>query len=99
MKIQTSILYLILVLLSGCAKAPTVKLLDNLGNYHFPITTSNEQAQRYFDQGLRWAYAFNHQESILSFKQAAQSDTECAMCYWGIAYALGSNINAKMEDD
>ncbi|MGZ8223541.1 MAG: hypothetical protein ACXW0H_00250 [Methylobacter sp.] len=98
MKIQTSILYLILVLLSGCAKAPTVKLLDNLGNYHFPITTSNEQAQRYFDQGLRWAYAFNHQESILSFKQAAQSDTECAMCYWGIAYALGPNINAKMED-
>lgn len=98
MKIHTSILCLTLALLSGCANAPTVKLLDNLGNHHFPITTNNEPAQRYFDQGLRWSYAFNHQESIRSFRQAAQFDTECVMCYWGIAYALGPNINAKMED-
>ncbi|MDD5580132.1 MAG: hypothetical protein PHY16_12740 [Methylobacter sp.] len=98
MKIQTSILCLIMALLTGCANTPSVKLQDNLGNHHFPITTDDELAQRYFDQGLRWSYAFNHQESIRSFRQAAQFDTNCAMCYWGIAYALGPNINAKMED-
>ena len=84
----------------GAAKAGTrVPLYDNLGKHHYRITTSVPMAQRYFDQGLRLYYAFNHQESIRSFEEAARLDPTCAMAPWGIALALGPNINAPMEDD
>ena len=63
----------------------------------YPITTKNEMAQRYFDQGLRWSYAFNHPEAIRAFRKAQEIDPECAMCYWGEAFALGPNINAPMD--
>lgn len=72
-------------------------LFDNLGFLHHPITTTSEQAQRYFDQGLRLVYAFNHEEAIRSFEAAAQEDPQAAMPYWGIALALGPNINSAME--
>lgn len=72
-------------------------LFDNLGSLHHPITTTSEQAQRYFDQGLRLIYAFNHEEAIRSFEAAAQFDSQAAMPYWGIALALGPNINSPME--
>jgi tetratricopeptide (TPR) repeat protein len=75
--------------------APT--LFDNLGSLHHPITTTSEQAQRFFDQGLRLVYAFNHEEAIRSFEAAAQLDSQAAMPYWGIALALGPNINSEME--
>ena len=72
-------------------------LFDNLGSLHHPITTASEQAQRYFDQGLRLVYAFNHEEAIRSFEAAAHLDSQAAMPYWGIALALGPNINSAME--
>ena len=72
-------------------------LFDNLGSLHHPITTTSEQAQRYFDQGLRLIYAFNHEEAIRSFEAAAQQDPQAAMPYWGMALALGPNINGAME--
>ena len=72
-------------------------LFDNLGSLHHPITTTSEQAQRYFDQGLRLVYAFNHEEAIRSFEAAIQQDPQAAMPYWGIALALGPNINRAME--
>jgi len=72
-------------------------LFDNLGSLHHPITTTSEQAQRFFDQGLRLVYAFNHEEAIRSFEAAAQLDSQAAMPYWGIALALGPNINSEME--
>ena len=72
-------------------------LFDNLGSLHHPITTTSEQAQRYFDQGLRLVYAFNHEEAIRSFEAAAHLDSQAAMPYWGIALALGPNINRAME--
>ena len=72
-------------------------LFNNLGSLHHPITTTSEQAQRYFDQGLRLVYAFNHEEAIRSFEAAAQQDPQAAMPYWGIALALGPNINSAME--
>ncbi|MEK7352424.1 MAG: hypothetical protein AAB177_16255, partial [Nitrospirota bacterium] len=72
-------------------------LFDNLGSLHHPITTTSEQAQRYFDQGLRLVYAFNHEEAIRSFEVAAHLDPQAAMPYWGIALALGPNINSAME--
>lgn len=80
---------------AGQAAAPP--LFDNLGSHHHPITTTSEQAQRYFDQGLRLVYAFNHEEAIRSFEAAAQQDPQAAMPYWGIALALGPNINSAME--
>src|SRR5687768_6538509 len=72
-------------------------IYDNLGTLHREITTRSQVAQQYFDQGLRLTYAFNHDEAIKSFKQALKHDSACAMCYWGIAYALGPNINLPMD--
>ena len=77
------------------AEAPP--LFDNLGSLHHPITTTSEQAQRYFDQGLRLVYAFNHEGAVRSFEAAAQEDPQAAMAYWGMALALGPNINSAME--
>jgi tetratricopeptide (TPR) repeat protein len=75
----------------------TTPLYDNLGTLHHTITTQSDVAQRYFDQGLRLTYAFNHDEAIKSFKEGLKQDSTCAMCYWGIAYALGPNINLPMD--
>ncbi len=74
----------------------SVPLFDNLGSLHHPITTASEQAQRYFDQGLRLVFAFNHEEAVHSFEEAARLDPSAAMAYWGIALALGPNINQSM---
>jgi tetratricopeptide (TPR) repeat protein len=78
-------------------QSDAVPLFDNLGTLHHPITTSNSLAQQYFDQGLRLVYAFNHEEAIRAFEEAARIDPNAAMAYWGIAYALGPNINAPMD--
>ena len=72
-------------------------LLDNLGSLHHPIATTSEQAQSYFDQGLRLVYAFNHEEANRSFEAAAQQDAHAAMPYWGIELALSPNINRPRE--
>ena len=72
-------------------------LFDNLGNLHHPISTSSPEAQQYFDQGLRLVFAFNHEEAINSFEEAARLDPKAAMAYWGIALALGPNINLPMD--
>lgn len=72
-------------------------LWDNLGTLHYPVTTSGALAQRYFDQGLRLTYAFNHTEARRAFRQAQRLDPRCALCYWGEALVLGPNINAPMD--
>lgn len=76
--------------LAARAGAP---LFDGMGNHEHPITTSNPDAQRYFNQGLVIDFAFNHAESIRSFRAAQRLDENCAMCFWGEALALGPNIN------
>lgn len=76
--------------LAARAGAP---LFDGMGEHHHPITTRDPDAQRYFDQGLVIDFAFNHAESVRSFRAAQKLDPECAMCYWGEALALGPNIN------
>src|SRR5687768_9516028 len=81
------------------ADAPKAPLFDNLGDHHYAVTTASPEAQRYFDQGMRLSYAFNHAEAIRAFKQAAAIDPDCAMCYWGVAYALGPNINAPLTPE
>ncbi|MBD8488728.1 hypothetical protein IFO69_08230 [Echinicola sp. CAU 1574] len=78
------------------SKAP---LFEGLEVIHWPMSTSNELAQRYFDQGLVLAYGFNHAEAARSFYYASQLDPDFAMAYWGYAYVLGPNYNAGMEAD
>jgi tetratricopeptide (TPR) repeat protein len=74
-------------------------LWNGLGSISYKITTSNEQAQAYFDQGLRLAYAFNHGEAQRAFRKAQKLDPDCAMCFWGEALVLGPNINLPMQED
>ena len=75
---------------------PTI--LDNgLGNVTHPVSTKNQEAQKFFNQGLAYAYAFNHEEAIRSFKRAAELDSNLAMAYWGASLALGSNYNLQAD--
>ena len=83
---------------SVLAHEEIVILRDNLGDHHYPVTTSVPKAQRYFDQGLILAFGFNHAEAARSFREAQKHDPTCAMCYWGEALVLGPNINAPMAD-
>src|SRR4051794_18438300 len=64
-------------------------LWDGLGTLSWKVTTESADAQRYFDQGLRLAYAFNHDEARRSFRKAQKLDPGCAMCAWGEALVLG----------
>ena len=81
----------------GQGEVAAAPLYDGLGEVHFPITTSNPQAQRYFDQGLGFAYGFNHAAAIAAFRAAQRLDPDCALCFWGEAFAQGPNINAPMD--
>ena len=76
----------------------TAPLFSDLGDHHHSITTDSKTTQKYFDQGLTLCYGFNHAEAIRSFRAAIDHDADCAMCYWGVAYALGPNINAPMSE-
>jgi tetratricopeptide (TPR) repeat protein len=69
----------------------------NLGDYSRKITTSSEEAQRWFDRGLNWCFGFNHDEAIACFKRALEADPNCAMAWWGIAHASGCNYNKPWE--
>jgi tetratricopeptide (TPR) repeat protein len=72
-------------------------LFSNLGSFHHPISTKIALAQQFFDQGLILFYAFESGESIRSFREAIRLDPNCAMCYWGLALALGSKNNMPMN--
>lgn len=72
-------------------------LFDNMGAFAMPITTADTDAQKYFNQGMVLAFAFNHAESIRSFKAAQTLDPSCAMCFWGEALATGPNINVTSK--
>jgi tetratricopeptide (TPR) repeat protein len=84
---------------ANTARAPrdSIALWDGLGDHHHPITTRSALSQRYFDQGLRFVYAFDHPDAIRSFRLAQRIDPTCAMCSWGEALALGPNINVAMD--
>jgi len=72
------------------------QLFDGLGTFHRKISTSSAEAQKYFDQGMRLMWGFNHDESSRSFARAAQLDPECAICLWGVALTVGPNYNMPM---
>ncbi|WP_329034326.1 hypothetical protein OIE71_17860 [Streptomyces sp. NBC_01725] len=69
----------------------------DLGTLTRPVSTRSADAQRWFDRGLAWTYAFNHEEAVRCFEEAAGADPGCAMAHWGIAYALGPNYNKPWE--
>ncbi|MDH4082815.1 MAG: hypothetical protein OEV99_03010 [Nitrospira sp.] len=91
------VLFMIKIVAAAEPSLAQVPLYDNLGTHHHPITTTSTGAQRYFDQGLRMVYAFNHDEAVLAFEAAARLDPAAAMAYWGVALALGPNINTAMD--
>jgi tetratricopeptide (TPR) repeat protein len=69
----------------------------DLGSYHRSIETPSAQAQVWFDRGMVWAYAFNHEEAIRCFERALALDPGLAIARWGIAYAIGPNYNKAWE--
>lgn len=80
------------------AQAPP-ELDPGLGKLHHAVSTKNAEAQQYFDQGLKYVYAFNHEAAIDSFKQATKLDPDLAIGYWGAALAMGPNINMDVDPD
>ncbi|MBZ5616737.1 MAG: hypothetical protein LAO23_22255 [Acidobacteriia bacterium] len=79
--------------------ANPVTIMAGLGDLHHPVSTKNQSAQEFFDQGLRLIYAFNHDEAARSFQKAAELDPKLAMAYWGIAEAVGPNYNDPASED
>ena len=67
------------------------------GAYSRPVSTGSAEAQAWFDHGLAWAYGFNLEESLRCFRRAAESDPDCAMAHWGVAYAAGPYYNRQWE--
>ena len=76
-----------------------VTLVQGLGDLHHPVSTRSAAAQAFFDQGLRFIYAFNHDEAARSFQHAAELDPKLAMAYWGVAEAVGPNYNDPADLD
>ena len=102
MRFLKTILFTVLLCGWGGAQQNSAKpatLVSGLGDLHHPVTTSNPQAQKFFDQGLRFIYAFNHDEAARSFRRAAELDPKLAMAYWGIAEAVGPNYNDPASDE
>ncbi|MBX3413353.1 MAG: tetratricopeptide repeat protein [Pirellulales bacterium] len=86
---------LLLMLTAGSASAGEKGQphFPGLGPHTRPITTTSAEAQDYFDEGLAFLHAFNHDEAIRSFEAALEHDPRCAMAWWGVALANGPHIN------
>jgi tetratricopeptide (TPR) repeat protein len=82
----------------GAAAADVAPLLDGMGAYTRSTGSPSGLAQRYFDQGMVLAWGFNPAEAARSFQAAAAADPGCALCWWGLAWSLGPNINTDMAD-
>jgi len=79
--------------------APAPHLMPGLGEVHHPVSTKNREAQRFFDQGLKFVYGFNHDEARRSFQRAAELDPKLAMAHWGVALTLGPNYNLPVDPE
>jgi tetratricopeptide (TPR) repeat protein len=69
----------------------------DLGTYERPVTTTSGPARTWVIRGLLWTYAFNHEEAVTCFEGALDSDPDCALAHWGLAYALGPNYNKPWD--
>jgi tetratricopeptide (TPR) repeat protein len=83
----------------GTSIAQPAQLLPGLGNHHHPIATKSPEAQKFFDQGLALAYAFNRAEAARSFRRAAELDPSAAMPWWGVSLSLGRHMNMYIDQD
>jgi tetratricopeptide (TPR) repeat protein len=104
MKLSNRLALIFTLSVLSCSPQPqpstsTVPLFDDLGTHHHAVSTKNELAQKYFDQGLRLTYGFNHDEAERAFREAARLDPNLAMAWWGVANALGPNINLALDDE
>jgi tetratricopeptide (TPR) repeat protein len=79
--------------------AKKATLMAGFGDLHHPVSTGNPEAQKFFDQGMRLIYAFNHEEAAGSFERAAELDPKMSMAYWGLAEAVGPNYNDPADPD
>ena len=84
---------------SNHSQTKPATLMSGLGNAHHPVSTGNPEAQKFFDQGLRLIYDFNHDEAARSFQRATELDAKLAIAYWGIAEAVGPNYNDPASED
>src|SRR6202790_3799439 len=84
---------------SNHSQSKPATLMTGVGTVHHPVSTSNPEAQKFFDQGLRLIYAFNHDEAARSFQRAGELDPKLAIAYWGIAEAVGPNYNDPASED
>src|SRR5579859_1502092 len=94
------------VLLAACAGwaqnidgSKPVALMQGLSSLHHPVSTTNGEAQQFFDQGLRLVYAFNHEAAGRSFRHAGEIDPKLAMAWWGVALAVGPNYNLPVDPE
>jgi pimeloyl-ACP methyl ester carboxylesterase/tetratricopeptide (TPR) repeat protein len=71
--------------------------IAGMGDVRHPVSTSNAEAQNFFNQGLAFLYGFNHEGAVRSFRRAAELDSQLGMAHWGIALALGSNYNLQAD--
>ena len=78
---------------------PQVAIEPGLSDLHHAVSTKNAKAQQFFDQGLRYVYAFNHEQAVKSFQRAGEIDPNLAIAWWGAALALGPNINLDVDPD
>ena len=81
----------------GGSRKHVPRLITGLGHVHHPVSTKNQQAQEFFDQGLALVYGFNHDEARRSFERAAELDPKLAMAWWGVALSLGPNYNFPVD--
>ena len=108
-KYKALIIFIVIITSFGCAKeniselpegyVKTAPIFNNLGDFHYKVSTKNSIAQKYFDQGLVLAYGFNHAEAARSFREAQKIDPDFAMAYWGEALVYGPNINSTMDNE
>ncbi|HMC20575.1 MAG TPA: hypothetical protein VKL19_01885, partial [Thermoanaerobaculia bacterium] len=79
--------------------ASEVAIEPGVGQVHYAVSSKNPEAQRFFDQGLAYLYGFNHEAAVRSFRHAGELDPNLAMAWWGVALALGPNINLDVDPD
>ena len=96
---KTLLLTMLLILPCSAAFAQKTQLITGIGKVHHSVTSSNPEAQKYFDQGLAFLYGFNHDEAARSFQRAAELDPAMGMAWWGIAKALGPNYNLAVDPE
>jgi tetratricopeptide (TPR) repeat protein len=110
-QLRTAAVAAAIVALAGCqatqpappsvayGAAGSAQMFPDMGSRSRPVTTDSVEAQAYFDQGLTWMYAFNHDEAVRSYTRAAELDPDCAMAWWGVALCQGPNYNDPVMTD